>query len=48
VLAEGVLRLDHLAAAALLNVLWIVAAAFAFAALLDRAREAGSLLASGE
>jgi ABC-2 type transport system permease protein len=48
VLAEGVLRLDHLAAAALLNVLWIVAAALAFAALLDRAREAGSLLASGE
>ncbi len=48
VLSEGVLRLDHLAAAAALNVLWIVAAAFAFAALLDKAREAGSLLSSGE
>ncbi|MDP2803234.1 MAG: ABC transporter permease [Phreatobacter sp.] len=48
VLSEGVLRLDLLAAAAALNVLWIVAASFAFAALLDRARDAGTLLSSGE
>ncbi len=48
VLSQGVLRLDHLAAAAALNVVWIVAASFAFAALLDKAREAGSLLSSGE
>lgn len=48
VLADGVLRLDHLAAAAVLNALWIVAAAFAFASLLDKARAAGSLLSSGE
>ncbi|WP_439572255.1 ABC transporter permease [Phreatobacter sp.] len=48
VLSDGVLRLDHLAAAAAINVLWIVAAAYAFSALLDRARDAGSLLSSGE
>lgn len=48
VLAEGVLRLDYLAAAAALNAVWILAAAFAFAALLNQARAAGSLLSSGE
>lgn len=48
VLSQGVLRLDHLAAATALNLVWIVAASFAFAALLDKAREAGSLLSSGE
>jgi ABC-2 type transport system permease protein len=48
VLADGVLRLDLLAASAALNVVWIVAAAFAFVFLLNRARAAGSLLSSGE
>ncbi|PTM49057.1 hypothetical protein [Phreatobacter oligotrophus] len=31
-----------------LNILWIGIAAYAFAALLEKAREAGSLLSSGE
>jgi ABC-2 type transport system permease protein len=48
VLADGVLRFDHLAAAAGLNVLWLAAASYAFIALLNQARDAGSLLSSGE
>ncbi len=48
VLADGVLRLDHLAAAAGLNVLWLAVASYAFIALLNQARDAGSLLSSGE
>lgn len=48
VLADGVLRFDHLAAAAGLNLLWLAAASYAFIALLNQARDAGSLLSSGE
>jgi ABC-2 type transport system permease protein len=48
VLGTGVLRLDLLAAAAGLNLLWLVIASFAFVKLLDSARAAGSLLSSGE
>lgn len=48
VLADGILRLDYLAAAALLNVLWAAAAAWAFVFLLNQARAAGSLLSGGE
>ncbi len=48
VLSQGILRLDLLAYATALNILWIGVAAYAFAALLEKAREAGSLLSSGE
>jgi len=48
VLSEGVLRLDYLGAALALNVLWIGAASVAFVMLLNRARDAGSLLSGGE
>jgi ABC-2 type transport system permease protein len=48
VLASGVLRLDYLVIATLLNAAWILAASWAFVALLNRARTAGSLLSGGE
>lgn len=48
VLGEGLLRWDYLAAAAALDIVWLGVGAFAFMRLLDKAREAGSLLSSGE
>ncbi|MEI8146140.1 MAG: ABC transporter permease [Alphaproteobacteria bacterium] len=48
VLNTGVLRLDLLAICAALNVVWFVIASAVFVWLLDKAREAGSLLSSGE
>lgn len=48
VLGEGVLRWDYLGIAALLALVWLAIGAFAFITLLNKAREAGSLLSSGE
>ncbi|QCI64973.1 ABC transporter permease [Phreatobacter stygius] len=48
VLAEGVLRLDYLAAAAILNMIWFAVASWGFVFLLNKARAAGALLSSGE
>lgn len=48
VLLTGTLRLDLMAAALALNIVWFAAAAWAFARLLDSAKAAGSLMSSGE
>lgn len=48
VLSDGVLRMDLLAAAAGLNLVWFAIASWAFVRLLDSARSAGSLLSGGE
>lgn len=48
VLATGTLRLDYLAIAAGLDILWLGVAAWGFVVLMDRARAAGTLLSGGE
>jgi ABC-2 type transport system permease protein len=48
ILTDGTIRWDHLAAAAGLNVLWMVGAIFFFARQFRAARERGALLSIGE
>lgn len=48
VLSQGVLRLDLLGYALVLTAVWLAAGAAAFTWLLNKAREAGSLLGAGE
>jgi ABC-2 type transport system permease protein len=48
ILLQGVVRWDHLAAAAGLNVIWLGGAAVLFAWQFQRARVRGALLSIGE